>query len=265
MSNDFRLSTIPFYYVSSFRQSLAAGESCPFHCHHEIEVVYHPTGEGWTKSRDGVMHKFKSGALVVYQPKVFHTQQMTVAGEDYCLIAGIADNEMLFKNPVSVWDKISNPYIIQEIHSLSDVPMQHGREQVLNLRISALLTAIVSEWEHIEPKRNIGSGERYACEARRLCENVSQFRTVAKIAEEINISPDYLRHIFYDTFGCSLKSSIDALRIKRAKELLIHSTMPQKMIAEQSGFSHESYFCTAFKKATHTTPGAFRHGTLKEA
>jgi AraC-like DNA-binding protein len=257
--NDSGLAVIPFYYVSSFRQGLSAGESCPFHCHNEIEVVYHPTGEGWTKSRDGAIHEFKSGTIVVYQPKVFHSQHMTVSGEDYCLVAGIADNEMLFRDPVSVLNKIRNPYIIQEIHSLSDIPTQHGREQVLNLRVSALLTAIAAEWEHIEPKENIGPGERYASEARRLCENVSQLRTVAKIAEKIDISPDYLRHIFYNSFGCSLKSCIDALRIKRAEELLIHSTMPQKAIAEQSGFSSESYFCTAFKKAKDITPREFRH------
>jgi AraC-like DNA-binding protein len=265
MSNASQSSLIPFYYISSFRKSVAAGRICPFHCHNEVEVVYHPTGEGYTKTRNGVMNYFKAGDIVVYQPGVFHSQHMTTSGEDYCLIARIADNKMLFGDQVSVLNKTSNPYIIQEIYSLTNIPTKYGYEQVLNLRVSALMMAMVTEWNHNELKENISSGERYASEARYLCENILQFRTVAEIAAKINISPEYLRHIFYNRFGHSLKSCIDSLRIKRAEELLMHSTLPQKVIANQSGFSSESYFCTAFKKAKNITPGEFKRNFLLTA
>ena len=104
----------------------------------------------------------------------------------------------------------------------------------------------------------MGQGDWYAYEARRLCRQVGDFRTVNAIAASLNISVDYLRHLFQSRFGCSMKSYIVSQRIKRARDLLRLSNMPLKNIAEQCGYSNEGYFCTAFKKLTGMTPGEFR-------
>jgi two-component system response regulator YesN len=189
---------------------------------------------------------------------------MSSPGEDYCILASAIDEETgrrFFENDLSILHDLDDPYILRETYALSDYSSTRGDSAVLDLRVSALFSAIAERLTHASRREGMKSHAWYAAEARRLSENVFDFRTVAQIAEELSISPDYLRHVFKRHFGFTLKSCIDSMRIKRAKELLALSNMPQKIIAEQCGFSNESYFNTAFKRSVNTTPGKFREST----
>ena len=46
--------------------------------------------------------------------------------------------------------------------------------------------------------------------------------------------------------------------MERAKKQLIETTIPTIEIANDLGFQSYSNFCNAFKKATNSTPNAFR-------
>jgi len=47
-------------------------------------------------------------------------------------------------------------------------------------------------------------------------------------------------------------------RIERVKELLRHSHLGLKEIAELSGFANERYLCFYFRRTAGLTPGRFR-------
>ncbi len=250
--------TPPFGYVSSLRHRLTTGNS-PFHFHNEIEIVYHHSGKGRTEIEKGEIYEFTPGSVNVYLPEIKHNQPMTEPGEDYCLIVKKQTPGVEFSGKSFFLEKIRDEYIIQELESLTNMCLIQGEEQqILDLRVSALLSALSLEWKRTGSEQNISQAEWYALEARRICKDIANFRAVSEIAAKLNISTDYLRHIFHTKFGCSLKSYIDSQRIKRACELLRLSNMPLKLIAGQCGFSNESYFCTAFKKATGMSPGQFR-------
>ena len=56
----------------------------------------------------------------------------------------------------------------------------------------------------------------------------------------------------------SPRDYILALRIDRAKSLLVQSDLPISVIAERTGFGDDACFCKMFRESTSATPYAFR-------
>lgn len=56
----------------------------------------------------------------------------------------------------------------------------------------------------------------------------------------------------------SPRDYILALRIDRAKSLLVQSDLPISVIAERTGFGDDAYFCKMFRESTGATSRAFR-------
>lgn len=86
----------------------------------------------------------------------------------------------------------------------------------------------------------------------------SQDLTRNSIARYMHMNPDYLSSVFHAKFHQTLSSYITDIRIDRAKELLMHTSLSLGEISEQVGFSSSSYFHKQFKKATGKTPQQFR-------
>ena len=72
------------------------------------------------------------------------------------------------------------------------------------------------------------------------------------------ISPDYLSHIFKEETGESLSGYILAMRLKKAKELLVISQDSVRDVAIKNGFPNISYFSNQFKRMTGSTPLEYR-------
>ncbi len=78
------------------------------------------------------------------------------------------------------------------------------------------------------------------------------------IAEYVNFSEDYFRHIFRKETGFPVKQYITKIRIDNAKSLLIHSDYPINEIVEYCGFSGKKNFYELFRKATGSAPMEYR-------
>jgi len=86
--------------------------------------------------------------------------------------------------------------------------------------------------------------------------------TVEQIAKEIYLSPSRLSHIIKDEMGITLGDYISKVRIDRAKNLLRDSDLPISQIAQEVGFSDQSYFTKVFKKIEKCTPKAFKQSAF---
>jgi transcriptional regulator GlxA family with amidase domain len=53
-------------------------------------------------------------------------------------------------------------------------------------------------------------------------------------------------------------AEIIEMRIRRAKELLVDSTLPIAEVADKAGFAYVQQFNAAFKRAVGTSPAAYR-------
>lgn len=85
-------------------------------------------------------------------------------------------------------------------------------------------------------------------------ENIS----LEDVAKVVNLSKQYLCHIFKKETGKNLSAFINELRINKAKQLLLNQSYSNKDIYEKVGFSNQQYFSRVFKKMTHMTTSEYR-------
>lgn len=78
-------------------------------------------------------------------------------------------------------------------------------------------------------------------------------------ADKYHITPSYFSRLFHEKCGCTFPDYLAALRIERARELLLErENLSIQEICELVGYSNASYFTTSFKKKYGMTPGQFR-------
>jgi AraC-like DNA-binding protein len=82
--------------------------------------------------------------------------------------------------------------------------------------------------------------------------------TVTVIAEQLNISPNYLGSLLRVQTGQNTKQHIQSKMINYAKECLSTTNMSISEIAYELGFEHPQSFSKLFKQKTNQTPLAFR-------
>jgi AraC-like DNA-binding protein len=80
-------------------------------------------------------------------------------------------------------------------------------------------------------------------------------KTVARVA---GFAPGYFTELFKERERVPFERYLFGLRIERAKQLLDGTDLRSSRVAELSGFRSASYFIRAFRRATGTTPLAYR-------
>lgn len=82
--------------------------------------------------------------------------------------------------------------------------------------------------------------------------------SVATLAGQLYVSPDYLRHLFHDYSSQSPLQHILNARLERAKTLLAGGALSIKETAAQCSFESEYYFSRFFHKFAGITPSQYR-------
>lgn len=82
--------------------------------------------------------------------------------------------------------------------------------------------------------------------------------TLDSLAEHFFISKYHLSREYHRTFGTTLITDLNALRISSAKSDLRFTDHPVEEIAEKSGFNDSAYFVHVFKIAEGITPLQYR-------
>lgn len=100
------------------------------------------------------------------------------------------------------------------------------------------------------------SGEHRHFERAKLYirDNLSSPLQMAQVARELDISPRHLSRIFQVRLGQTFVHYIQERRIQQAKDLLLHTDLPIKDIAERCGFESVHYFTRVFTKQLGVSP-----------
>lgn len=88
--------------------------------------------------------------------------------------------------------------------------------------------------------------------------NIDRPFNVADLVASLSVSRRTLETRFRAATGRSLNDVITELRIRRAKEMLSHSSMTQSEIAEACGFCDASHLNVIFHRHCGAPPSAFR-------
>ncbi len=251
--------TTPLKFVCAWSQETTL-RPCPMHDHAVIELVYHPTGQGATSLADGTTLSYGAGGVVLYSAHVAHDQTPNQPGADVCVHVQVPAPVAKLFPPAAYYPPVSDPYVGEEFWSLSRTPPQTDASlgAVLDLRVTALLLRL-----HVAASIRDQAGDLqsvYLQKARQyLREHFATMPDVAAVAVHVGVSEDYLRHLFQKREGSGINQALTRIRIERAKELLRHSRLPLKAVAEQCGFQNERYFCTRFATLAGLTPSEFRN------
>ena len=89
-------------------------------------------------------------------------------------------------------------------------------------------------------------------------ENYTRHLSVKEIANEVELTPEYLSSQFHKLTGTTLPAFITKLKIAETKNLLRFTDMSLAEISEYLSFSSQSYFQSVFKKETGDTPNEYR-------
>ncbi len=85
--------------------------------------------------------------------------------------------------------------------------------------------------------------------------------SLSELSALAGYSPNHFQRIFTEIMGISPREYLEDVRIKQAKYLLAQSERSLSEIAQDCGFSSQSYFCKVFKRHTFITPYEFRLNT----
>jgi len=92
-----------------------------------------------------------------------------------------------------------------------------------------------------------------------IVENGFSDLSVADIARKAGISVYYMMHLFKKETGITVIEYRNALKIAKAKELLVHSSMSMTDIAQACGICTASYFSKMFMESEHMSPKDYRN------
>lgn len=88
--------------------------------------------------------------------------------------------------------------------------------------------------------------------------------TLREISSYIDLSPDYIGKLFKKETGKSIITYLNDYRLEKAKQLLLHSPLSMKEIADIVGFSDQYYFSKRMKAQTGSAPLHWKNEKLTE-
>jgi AraC-like DNA-binding protein len=100
---------------------------------------------------------------------------------------------------------------------------------------------------------------------RYVADNMSRTVAIDELAELARLSTSYFSAVFKASFGLSPHSYIIAQRVERAKHLMLSTNAPLCEIALDCGLADQAHLSRIFRRATGTTPSAWRRFRLRPA
>jgi len=91
-------------------------------------------------------------------------------------------------------------------------------------------------------------------------EAVEERLRMADLAAKLGVSADKLERLFRSQVGIAPSAYYRRLRLRRAADLLAHSSLPVREVALACGFANMSSFARAFRGFKGQSPGAARRG-----
>lgn len=95
-------------------------------------------------------------------------------------------------------------------------------------------------------------------------ENYTSDCSLRRIADALNISPNYLHTVFVRHIGVTPFEYVTQKRIEKAKKLIMAGEKTMLEIAMEIGFCSQSHFNKVFKEKTGQTPVEYRNALLEQ-
>lgn len=126
-----------------------------------------------------------------------------------------------------------------------------------NLKISMYERKVASAPVSRErEERTIAGITRY------LQEHLEEEVSLSVLAEQFHLSGQYISQLFKSEIGVNFLTYLTGIRMERAKQLLVSTSLSIVEVAERSGYGDYRVFSKVFKKSEGITPSQYRRDFL---
>ncbi|GAB6167883.1 hypothetical protein JCM1393_03430 [Clostridium carnis] len=152
---------------------------------------------------------------------------------------------------------LNNQHLINytniELTSLFEIESKEVLHEIIVESLTEILDILKNVDEHSLPKLSVD--EIKNC----IDYNYTDYSfSLQLVADKFGISLSYLSQFFKEKTGSTVLDYITNLKMNKAKELLLSTSLPLKDVAEQIGYINVSSFIRRFKQVTGMTPGEYK-------
>jgi AraC-like DNA-binding protein len=247
--------------IHGMRHQVRKGACCAVHSHRELEIVYHPTGSGFTRLAGDREIRFAAGSFVLYAPDQGHDQVMDGKGEDACLQIEVPAILRTVLSGGLHMPAFVDPLVVAEMETLTRdrIWTDASERTVMHLRATAVLLSLVQAAFADVHRESLPRTQGHVAKADSyLRDHFQTIGSLQEVSSHVGISHSRLRHLFQEYRGMSMIRRLNEVRLERARSLLIHSRLPIKQVASLSGFRDEYYFSAVFRRAQQVAPSIYR-------
>jgi AraC family transcriptional regulator len=151
------------------------------------------------------------------------------------------------------------------LRSFEQALYEPGNQSALKVEYvaRALAADVLRKYSALETRVSMPSGGRLSARQIKLIteylhENLSADIQINDLAKVVGVSRTLLIRRFKASFGETPHQHIIDLRIRRAQELLEHTTLSMAQIASTCGFADQAHLSFAFRRATNMPPSIYR-------
>lgn len=249
-----------------------------YHCHDFIEFSYIVSGNVNYKI-DDKFYLIKEKTLLPFNAGVYHHEYFTKGinsnlkelhvGFRNLKIDGLPLNHIL-KNSSTVpmqFNQYGEDFhkccleIIEE-HECSEI----GKELVLKSLVMKLIALFLKETNYVKNTKKLKQYSLPFYDKSNIVEIIIDYFeknymnniSLNDISKNMYISSVYISKTFKEKTGESPINYLINLRLQKAKDLLLETEMPVKIIAQSVGYSDAYYFSKLFKKYYEYSPNKYR-------
>lgn len=248
------------------------------HFHPWLEIYYLLEGELTYLIEDRVYPVKKGSVVFINENRIHRTASLSGEGHERILIRlethvvteigtlfPSADFSALFSGHGFVWDLKEKEQdemerflarVMREMEQKAP-----GYEEVVKLSMMELLflfrrktieASVPSQPLKSEKYRRVYAIVRY------MTENYRDIHTLQDLCRVFYLDKFYLCHVFKEVTGLTVKEYLNAVRVKRAAELLISGGRSITAVSQDVGYESVTHFGRVFRKLMGTSPTQYR-------
>ncbi len=232
------------------------------HNHHAMELVYHQSGCGLVQTEQFGNVSFCDSEIQITPVGEFHRQTQETEGIDCCILFTAQRQLTRRINYACSYPILPDHYPAAELVALSTLPKpQNAQEQqIADHRLTAALLEILRLGQRFEPRNQPTSRRQEMADAAHgyLRTHWREIQQLQQVSDALDISLDYLRHVYREHYDMTIYQALTELRIEHACDLLLNSQLPLKALPAICGFADVQQFSRRFKQVTGKAPGQYR-------
>ena len=219
----------------------------------ELELV---VGEGGTSYIDGMSAKIEEGLIIAAKPgQLRHTRLPFQCYYVHLIVGEGPLYETLLSLPSLI--HVDEPSAYREIFIRICRAYETARQTDLLLLQSELfrlihMLACETQKQTYSPKAHNGATIEGIIQY--IDQHLTEELPLEKLAALASFSPVHFHNCFKRSTGKTLRAYIEDRRIRRAAALLVSTDHTLAEIAQDCGFSSQSYFSFVFKRSMGETP-----------